>query len=264
MSKYFRIFQHLLPKSHAWRVIVDKMLRKLLEGLAPFQEAYQLFVDQIFDDIDPALTRELPRWEKQFQLSASGTESERRQALDAAWKAQGGQSPGYLQSLLQAAGFDVYVHEWWYYEGAIRFTRDPRFFLNPEGIATYVFGENEAVFGEPSAVFGSAENGSRYVLVNKGPGVSYFIPYKASCFGEPEMAFGESDFVFGETTGLRFAPKEYHIPDDPDTWPYFVYIGAEVFSHAANVSEDRRIELERMILKYFPDQLWVGMMINYI
>lgn len=263
MSKYFRIFQHLLPKSHAWRIIVEKFLRNFFEGLGPFQEDYQLFVDEIFEDIDPELTRELEKWEKQFQLSGVGTESERRQALDAAWKAQGGQSPGYLQSVLRAAGFDVYVHEWWYYDGLTRYTRDPRVYLTETGLPLVCCGDPGAVCGDPGAVCGRSLSGEGYALVNKGPGVSYFIPLAFACCGEPEAVCGEPEAVCGETTGLRFVPKEYPIPDDPARWPFFVYVCGEIFPDPANVPAVRQIELERMVLKYFPAQLWIGMIINY-
>ncbi len=264
MSKYFRIFQHVLPRSRAWRMIVDRFLRKFFVGLGPWQADYRTHIDEIFEDIDPSRTRELERWENQFQLSGTGTETERRQTLDAAWKAQGGQSPGYLQGILRDAGFDVYVHEWWYFVGMTRYTWDPRVILGSEVyLPGTVFGEPECVFGEPEFVFGPDQVDIGYVLVNKGPGVSYYKPTPAACFGEPECVFGETEFVFGETSGLRFVPKEYPIPDDPAKWQYFVYVGGEMFPDDAEVPSVRRIELERMILKHFPEQLWVGMIIKY-
>jgi hypothetical protein len=264
MSQFFRIFQHLLPKSRAWRIVVEKQLREFFEGLGPFQADYKLFIDQIFEDIDPALTRELLKWEDQFQLSGTGNETERRSALDAAWKAQGGQSPGYLQGILRDAGFDVFVHEWWFFVGPVRMTRDPRDFL--KGIVpapAAIFGEPEAVFGEPPAVFG-ATIVDGFVLVNKGPGVTYAIPSPASAFGEPSAVFGEPEAIFGETNGFRFIPESFPIPDDPDKWPFFVYVGGATFPEKADVPIERQIEFERMILKYFPGQLWIGMLINYV
>lgn len=264
MSKYFRIFQHLFPRSHAWRMIVERFLRKFFVGLGPFQADYQLFVDEIFEDIDPQKTRELEVWEEQFQLLSLGTETERRQALSAAWKAQGGQSPGYLQGILRAAGFDVYVHEWWYFVGPTRYTRDPRVYLgNQVFLPGAVFGEPECVFGEPEFVFGSKNPSQGYVLINKGLGVSYFKPIPAACFGELKCVFGETDFVFGEVSGLRFVPKIYPIPDDPLKWPFFVYVGGQTFPETADVPAVRRIEFERAILKHFPAQFWAGMLINY-
>lgn len=264
MSRFFRIFQHLFPRSHAWRIVIDLMLRKFLEGLKDFQETYVLFVDQIFEDLDPTLTRELSSWEDQFQLSGSGTENERRQSLDAAWKAQGGQSPGYLQNILRTAGFDVFVHEWWFFDGPTRKTRNPQVYLSTTENSAATFGEPEAVFGEPDAVFGGLTAAVGDVLVNKGLGISYLQATPAAAFGEPEAVFGEPDAVFGETGALIFVPKIYPIPIDPTKYPFFVYVGGEIFPDVADVPEVRRIELERMVLKYFPDQLWVGMLINYI
>lgn len=263
MSLYFRIFQHLLPRSRAWRMIVDRFLRKFFVGLGPFQETYREHVDQIFEDIDPTLTRELETWEKQFQLSAVGTETERRQALDAAWKAQGGQSPGYLQNILRTAGFDVYVHEWWYFDGPTRYTRDPRLFVGLIYDCAATCGELEAVCGEPEAACGAYTVADGYVLVNKGPGISYFVALSFASCGEPEAVCGEPEASCGETTGLRFVPKVYPIPDDPATWPYFVYVAGETFPDAGTVSAVRRIEFERTLLKYFPDQLWIGVIVNY-
>ena len=262
MSVFFRLFQHLLPRSFAWRMIVDKFLRKWFTGLVSFQERYKLFTDQIYEDLDPQLTRELPAWEKQFQLPGSGIETERRQALNAAWKAQGGQSPGYLQDLLQDAGFDLYVHEAWYYDGPVKRIRNPNLYIGDETYIT-VCGEPEAVCGEPEAVCGEKIEGG-YLLVNKGPGISYFKPSAFSCCGEPEAVCGEPEAICGEVTGIRFIPKEYQIPPGSGYWPFFVYVGAEYFPDLADIPSSRRIELERMILKYFPDQLWIGMMINYV
>ena len=72
------------------------------------------FLDGVYRDLDPQYTRELARWEKQFALPSTNlTEEQRRERLDAAWKATGGQDPTYIQETLQDAGFDVYVHEWW-------------------------------------------------------------------------------------------------------------------------------------------------------
>lgn len=262
MSLYLRVFKHLLPKALALSVIHEKFLRKFFEGLSEFQSDARVFVDQIFEDIDPASTRELDAWEEQFALSGAGTENERRQSLDAAWKARGGQSPGYLQKILQDAGFDVYVHEWWYYDGPTRLVRDPREYAGD--VWRSVLGEPEMVLGEPDAVLGEIISGARYALVNKGPGISYFKPTAYNCLGEPRSVLGEPEAVLGETSGLRFVPVEYTVPDDPAAWPFFVYVGGEIFPNLAKVSAARRVELERMVLKYFPDHLWVIMLINYI
>lgn len=112
--RYFRQFQHLLPRSEAWSLVANKRLRQLFQalGTSPTSDSVD-FVDDVWLDIFPQTTRELEAWEQQYALSGTGTDQERRDLLDARWKAQGGQSPRYIQDILQAAGFPVYVHQWW-------------------------------------------------------------------------------------------------------------------------------------------------------
>lgn len=116
--RFLRQFQHLLPRSEAWSLVAAKPLRLFFEALgqSPTADAVE-FVDLAYLDLFPETTRELETWETQFNLSGVGDEDERRVALSARWKALGGQSPSYLQGVMQAAGFDVYLHEWHYYSG---------------------------------------------------------------------------------------------------------------------------------------------------
>ena len=79
-----------------------------------------------------------------------------------------------------------------------------------------------------------------------------------------KSVFGEPEAVFGETFGIRFVPEVYKIPDDLTKFPYFAYIAGETFPASADVSAVRRIEFERMILKYFPAHLWIVLLINYV
>ena len=91
-----------------------KQLTEFFEGLITLPENIRIYIDSIWDDISPSTTRQLTEWENQFGLPNTVTdEQERRDRLDARWKALGGQSPRYIQDTLQAAGFDVYIHEWW-------------------------------------------------------------------------------------------------------------------------------------------------------
>ena len=107
-------FRHLIPRARAWSLTKDKTLRSFFDGVAGEPIEARNFIDKIYEDRDPALTRALSAYEQQFALPASGlTDTQRRDRLAAAWSALGGQSPRYIQDILQAAGFDVYVHEWW-------------------------------------------------------------------------------------------------------------------------------------------------------
>lgn len=120
MSVFLRQIQHLLPRSRTWALGVDRTLRRLFSGIAQSNEAHRDFIDDVHDDIWPPTTRELTEWETQHGIvvDALASDEERRAGLDAEWKAQGGQSLFYIETSLQAAGFDVYVHPYWVNERA--------------------------------------------------------------------------------------------------------------------------------------------------
>ncbi len=221
---WLRVFQHLLPTGRAWRIAVEKKLRDFFEGLTtPYEDARD-FIDAVHNDRLPATTRELAKWETQFGITPSTVESERRVALASAWAAVDVQAPGALQDTLRAAGFDVYVHEWW--EGpnvAPRNVRDPRDYTEQPLIGDVQCGEVLAQCGEPDALCND-------FLVN-----------------DPKY------LVNDDLT--RSAPPA--IPANADTWRHFWYVGAAVFGVSAVVDAARRAEFERLIYKYKPAQTWV-------
>lgn len=110
---FFRIFQHLLPRSKAWFIVIQKQLREFFEGLSFVGSDVKTFLDTIYDDIDPQKTTQLDLWESEFGLQNFGlNEQSRRDRLEARWQDFGGQSPKYIQDTLQANGFNVFIHEW--------------------------------------------------------------------------------------------------------------------------------------------------------
>lgn len=229
---FFRIIRHLLPTGRAWRLTVDKTLRRFFQGLSGVGADARAFVDDVYDDLHPQNTRALADWEDQFGLKPGGlTEQERRDRLDAAWKAVGGQDPRYIEDTLRAAGFDVYVHEWWVpgSSGPNPTKRDPNSVLGVTDV--YVLcGEPGIEAGEPGVQCGAQTTSNGYLLTNRtlepaGPG----------------------------------AP----VPADSSKWPYILYIGGETFPDQASVPAGRRQELEFLALQICPAQQWLGMLINY-
>jgi hypothetical protein len=226
----FRSLVHLLPRATAWRVTAEKKLRSFLEGIAgPYDDARE-FVDDVYDDLHPERTRELALWERQHGLPGAGTEAQRRQALAAAWQATGGQSPSYLQSILQAAGFDVYVHEWWSSGPSPYVARDPRDYTNQPLVGTVQCGELEAQCGEPNAQCNRFLANEVYYLVNRN------------------------------LTNVAPPP----VPDDATKWPYFLYWGGETFPNPAPIPSARRAEFEELLLKICPAQQWLVTIVQYI
>lgn len=111
---FLRIFQHLLPRSRAWSITVDKTLRRFFVGLAEFATQPRDKVDEVWADLLPESTTEIAAWERQHGVVfPAASEANRRAALEVEWASQGGQSLAYIQGLLRGAGFDVYLHPFW-------------------------------------------------------------------------------------------------------------------------------------------------------
>lgn len=251
---FFRIFQHLLPDAIAWRIVLKsepwfigdgsligepdlligsktggRFIDRFFEGLsAPFATA-QRFVDLVYLDTIPTTTRQLTEYEFQFGLAQADTGAARIANLEAAWAATGGQSPRYLQDLLQGAGFDVFIHEW-FASGPPYVPRDPRLFTNVPLIGTVQCGEALAQCGEVTAV-------DNAFLAN------------------------EVDYIVNSNLTNEAPPI---VPDDPAFFPFFLYWGGETFPDRATVPTSRRTEFEQLILKLCPTQNWLVTLVDYV
>ncbi len=270
---FLDVFKHLLPRAKAWSITVDKQLREFFEGLSLGTGVdVKEFFDLVYLDLFPQTTRELDAWEAQFGIKGNSlTEQERRDRLEAAWQAVGGQDPRYLQDTLQAAGFDVYIHDWWApgTEPTVGVKqcvtpRNPYLVINNVRVATtYVAecGEALAQCGEVSAEAGNYLDLPGYLLVNK---ILYTVrDYIVEC-GEALAQCGEVSAEAGNYNGYITATKEYRIPTDQSKWPYILYIGGQTYGDVAQVDVARRDEFEELCLKICPNQQWLGIIVEYI
>lgn len=257
---FLRIFQHLLPNAKAWRITVDKQLRQFFQGLTGLGSDIRTFIDLVFRDIDPQETRELDAWEAQWGLPSNLTvEQERRDRLDATWKALGGQDPRYIQDTLQAAGFDVYVHEWW--ADMVPTVRNPFTYLNDGTQPTQYIancGAQKANCGHSEANCGASTQPRGYPLVNKV--VRALIGNITAGMQVANCGAAQAN-CNSEVTSYR--SKQYIIPNDSTKWPYFLYIGGAAFPDMATVPSSRRNEFETLCLKICPTQQWLGILVEY-
>lgn len=267
-----KVLQHLLPRGRAWVTTIDKQLRQFIEGLSNAAEDIRGYFMDRYEDWDPQLTDFLSEWERQFNLPNSQlSEQGRRDRLDAAWKAVGGQSPRYIQDTLQQAGFDVYVHEWWEpvpgrpgggsVGGDVTpVARNPFDYLW-DGSSPRQFigcGHNEA-YCDGDLMYANAQNDPPgYPLVNK---VVTSTQATIGC-GSNEMFCGGNQAAAGVTT-VSYGLKQYVMPADPDTYPYYLYIGGETFPELATVPLSRKDEFEDLCLKICPAQQWLGILVSY-
>ena len=263
---FLSVFKNLLPRARAWSLIVDKQLRQWFEGLTDLPADIREYFQRILLDLYPESTRCLDKWEQEFGLMPVGTEPERRARLDAAWKAVGGQSPRYLQDIFQAAGFDVYVHEPFYFDDFnIKRIRNPNLYIDeceidPCFVPLVTAGNQFAIAGGQFAIAGASSEAKGYLLVNKIREVEVNAIFSA---GSSLAIAGNSNAVAGASSGIEFSQKEYTIPEDQDEWAYIAYIGGETFPDLASIPESRRNEFEALLLQYCPEQLWLGVLVNY-
>jgi len=272
---FLNTFKHLLPHgARAWKLTINKKLRQFFDGLAlGVPTDFKSFVDLVFFDAFPATTRELELWEQQFNLASNATltEQERRDRLDGAWKAKGGQSPRYIQDTLQAAGFDVYVHEWWVpgTEPVLNVNtqataRDPFDYLTDANGAQLVISSDnnpDMQDGDALAQDGSTTMPTGYPLVNK------YDVLDPQFIGDGALDMQDGDALAQDgsvgLSNLIYKPKEYTIPMDATKYPFFLYIGASTFPLHATIPTSRRNEFESLCLKICPTHLWLGMLIDY-
>lgn len=275
MTDWLATYKHLLPNARAWRITVDKALRQFFQGLTSLPGDSRDFFDEAYSDINPQTTRELTAWELQFALPNSDlTEQQRRDRLDATWKALGGQDPRYIQDTLQAAGFDVYVHEWWEPIGGrpnggsinrdvTPVARDPLDFLNDGSDAAKTFlmvdGASDAQDGDTVAQDGSTDAPPGYPLVNK---ILIATASAGWSDGATEMQDGGTEAQDGDAV-VVYSQKQYTIPNDSTKFPFFLYIGGATFPDLASIPQTRRDEFEDLCLKICPTEQWLGILVSY-
>jgi hypothetical protein len=242
---FSRVFQHLLPTGAAWRITIAKTLRSFFEGLTEAPDEAREFIDDVHGDAFPATTRELAEWEKQFGLDATGNEAARRVALAAAWAAQGGQSPRYLQDMVQAAGFTtLFIHEWWSSGPDPYVARDPRDYTTQPLIGSVqCTGDIFRLAGQPQCT-GYDGNG---IPLDGQPQCNAFLA-------------NNPGYLVNKDLTPRAPPR---VPDDPDYWPYFLYWGGETFPDPVSIPLEQRDALEKLVLKLCPTQQWLVMLVNY-
>lgn len=261
---FLNLYKHLLPRAKAWRITIEKTLRSFFVGLSGLPERVVEFLDLVYLDLFPGLTRQLDEWEAAFGLPPTLTDTQaRRDRLAATWQAQGGQDPAYIQKTLRDNGFDVYVFDSW--DPATAWPNGPAVYKNPnvylyDGTSgsRFVMGDGQANSqdGDPESQDGSTTEPAGYPLVNK-------LTVRGTLGdGSLEMNDGAFNAQDGAVSS-QYTRRTYILPTDPDFFPHFFYIGGGTFPEQAFVPTTRRDEFEDLCLKICPSQLWLGILVTY-
>jgi hypothetical protein len=228
MANFLRIIQHLLPRTKTWSLVKDRPLRQLFDGIGDgLLTPAKGNVDGVWSELDPETTESLTDWENQFGIWEAGEEADRRAAIAAEWSDRGGQSPRHLQDIIQAHGFDIYIHGWRASNGSVR---DPRDYAALPFIGQYQCGRASVVcrartdFNVPRC--------NRFLV--RSPG-----------------------YIVNECLDFRPPPP---IPTDSYYWRYFIYWGGETFGTSAEIPAARLLELKRLLIKHCPGHLWIVLM----
>jgi len=259
-EKFFKIIKLLLPKSNAFAIFIQKKITQFFESLTAIPGDFRDYIHQIFLDIFPTTTRELLKFKDQFGIIYFPVdEASQRETIDSEWKAQGGQGKDYIQSILRAAGFDVYVHE-------NNPPVDPDIFLNSIPI---MIAKGVNAYAGRSDAFAGRTGGE--LLVN-GPILTNAPLYLSVC-GNPNQCCGNDLACCQYFEKIKTTDKIYQITDDPDYWGYFFFIGGEATRDPitfelltitnAIIPAQRKEEFKRLILKLKPAQSWVGLIVSY-
>lgn len=257
---WLNIFKHLLPRSRAWRITVEKRLRQFFEGLTGLPDDVDKFFLGIMLDLWPSSTTAVNEWLKQFNLTPSGDLAQDRQTLSAAWLLNEYQSPRQIQDTLQAAGFDVYLHEWWQQPVVgSPVPKNPFAFLSSqvEGV-TALAGSDQMLAGSQNAVAGFLS------IVPTGKSLVACDDTDVVC--DDSIALCDNFIV---PLGVPLVNKTgrlplVEIPADAQYWPFFLYIGAETFPNRAQVPLARKNEFETLLLRISPCQQWLGLLVEYV
>jgi len=111
--RFFDAIKNLFSQSRAFQLFVDNNKRKLIKGLSFLPENIRNEAELVYFDIFPDTTRFPEKWEDVFGILFTEAELEkRRDILDSLWKInRGGQSPVFLEEILQKIDSSIHVFE---------------------------------------------------------------------------------------------------------------------------------------------------------
>lgn len=219
LSFWVKVFDRLLPRSRVWSLILDRTLKKFFEGISALPKMVQEHIGSVLLEAFPQTTSYLSDWSLFFGSPIDMTADE----LEAEWGAFGGQSPQYIQDKLDAAGFNLFVHEWWVPDSVPPVARNP---FSPIDLIN-----------------------TSYVLVNDLNEIEKDYTYQ---FGDGTQFVGDGSVSFGAYDGYFLRPKRYPCPNNPEEYPVYWYVCGPTWPNYATVQQSKFRTLIRLLYKLKP------------
>ncbi len=262
------VLDALYPEGSIWNVEQDGDLDNLLEAMGEnddFVADVMKFLGNIRDPLTVHIDL-LPDLEKEYGIVTDTRLSEtvrRMQLAVLVYQVDNNGSKDDLQTALNNAGFIVQVHE---NSPAV----DPDIFLN--SVPFMVAGGDNAYAG-----FVPSGGGASTAIAGKTGGD---LLVNGNIFEQvPDYTAVANNMYAGNTEGFAGAFTDYRqdkifypIPDDPNSWPFFFFVGGDATRDGSgaltvidtvDIPLEQRTVFERIILKYKPIHSWAGIIVNY-
>lgn len=249
-EKIFQLTKQLLPKGRAFKIpnggVREAVERGLIKSEKRFHEDVLSILDSILPDNDNFTEYDATRWEERLGLIVNDSVplSDRKDAILRKMNHPGDiiarQGADYIESQLQLAGFNVYVHE---------------------NVNEYSF-EYLLGLGIGVTEMGSAEMGT----VEMASAQAYYPELFAGPeMGEIEMGYAEmGETIFTGILANYLEPEKDAFFNLGSNKSCTFVVGGQDLGSFASVLSTRETELRQLLLKLKPTQTVCGMFINYI
>jgi hypothetical protein len=245
-----RLTERLFPTGRAFKIPKDGKLDRLIDALKVYEtkavnDATSI-LDSILPDNDNFTAEDASQWEVRLGLPVNNLIplADRKLAIKRKMNHPGlipaRQHARYIEGQLQAAGFNVWVHENIPVVNPVTFGATPLDGLGE--LNTYQLGGGE---------LGSAEDFISNTILSQ-------VQLGQFQLGSSQLGFTFNNMVVNHTD------PDLDLDFDPDGFNCSFYIGGEIYGTFADVLSSRETEFRQLILKLKPANTVAFIYVNYI
>lgn len=238
-----------LPTGRSWN---GKIMKAFLKGIEAEFSRYKVETGNLADINNILFNDNLEAWQKTLGLIAEGTTQEQEDDIVRKLRDVGGLRAQDIEDELQAAGFNVYVHE-------NRLTGTTT--TNVLGNAANYLGNGSLVSPQINTY---AEDPNNYMFIPTpfvlGNADNYLGNASLSSLNPP------SDIIVNYILSEEDEKYRTVIENSTtqDEWTYTFFVGGATKGSYATVDADRKSEFRRLLLELKPASMWGILQIYYV